>query len=119
MELKEKILSKKIFEEKIDIKDFKTSYNSQAAITHYYHNQNNNESNYFKKTAIHQIKDFLKYKYPDNDINDEVAEEAIKYIFSYLRENIPFPQPNRPKFKFIELFDSVDGFKNLNAKYWR
>ena len=111
MELKEKIYSEKKFAGNINIENIKTSDNCQAAITHYYHNQNNNRSNYYKRTAIDHVKNILEYQYPEKNINDEVAEEAIQYILSDLREDIPFQKPEESKFKFIDLYAGVGGFR--------
>jgi DNA (cytosine-5)-methyltransferase 1 len=97
------------------------SENSQpASFTHYLHNHKNGVSQFYKKDALAFVKEILTKEYPTDEITDKVAEEAIQYLIFDLNKSVPFPAPKKPKFKFIDLFAGIGGFRmafqNLNGK---
>lgn len=52
----------------------------------------------------------MEYKYPEEEITLQVAEEALQYgIFDTFQ--VPFPPIEKPKFKFIDLFAGIGGFR--------
>ena len=71
-----------------------------ASLTHYWQNHKNGVSQYFKTDA-------KKYLY--NEILPETAESEQLYI--PLKFDVPFPPPKTPKFKFIDLFAGIGGFR--------
>ncbi len=82
----------------------------EAALTHYLNNKEKKVSKYYKQEALNYTKNILSIKYPNEDITSKIAEEALQYSI-FERENIPFPAPNIEKFKFIDLFAGIGGFR--------
>lgn len=81
-----------------------------AHLTHYWQNHENIAADYFKSDAE---------KYLQNDILSVVEEETAQ-LYIPLKYDIPFPPPDKPLFKFIDLFAGIGGirlaYQNLGGK---
>lgn len=110
MNLKEKISLETFGDKQFRIRLIEPENNQEAVLTHYLHNSKNGVSKFYKKGAIEFTKEILEYKYPDEKITLQVAEEALKYgLFDIFQ--VPFPPIENPKFKFIDLFAGIGGFR--------
>ena len=95
-----------------------TSWENQLAVlSHYLHNNDCIESKESKWEVIYAIREFLEQKKESKkeEITDEyvtkVAEDPTAYgLFSDFF-NVPFPDPKKPKFTFIDLFAGMGGFR--------
>ena len=80
-------------------------------LTHYMNNQSVQGSILFKNDAVKQVKKVLKYKFPEEIISNEVAENALQYLITEFKNEVPFPKPIDIKFDFIDLFAGIGGFR--------
>jgi DNA (cytosine-5)-methyltransferase 1 len=81
----------------------------KAVITHYLHNIDNGVSKHFKKEAEKALKEYVTYKNEEENLS-LVAEDALQQLLFEVNE-VPFPTPKNYKFKFIDLFAGVGGFR--------
>lgn len=76
-----------------------------AIISHYVYSRNKK----LRKPALESMKELLVGYFEEEEIDNQLAEEAIQYLFDF--NEIPFPKPAFPKFTFIDLFAGVGGFR--------
>lgn len=79
----------------LNINPLKDHANEQAYVTHYLHNLENGISKFFKEPAIKYL---IKY--------DVESQKKINFHW-----DIPFPAPQNPKFRFIDLFAGIGGIR--------
>lgn len=81
----------------------------KAVITHYLHNIDNGVAKHFKKDALKYVKEYVQIQEEENNLS-LVAEDALQQLLFEV-ENVPFPTPENYKFKFIDLFAGIGGFR--------
>jgi DNA (cytosine-5)-methyltransferase 1 len=118
--IKERIDIDNIDGQLFEIKIVGPENSKPASFTHYLHNHKNGVSQFYKKDALAFVKEILIKEYPKDEITNKIAEEALQYLIFDLNKTVPFPAPDKPKFKFIDLFAGIGGFRlafqNLEGK---
>ncbi|QCX40040.1 DNA (cytosine-5-)-methyltransferase [Aureibaculum algae] len=110
MLLKEKISIECFKDIKFKIRLVDSKKDTEAAFSHYLHNSKNGVAESCKADAIAHVKNLFDYKYPNEEISNLAAEEALQFLI-FQQEKIPFPAPKKVSFKFIDLFAGIGGFR--------
>jgi len=118
--IKERIDIETIDGQLFEIKIVEPNDSKSASFTHYLHNYKNGVSQFYKKDALTFVKEILEKEYPNEQITQRFAEEALQYLIFDFNKLVPFPAPEKPKFKFIDLFAGIGefrlAFQNLDGK---
>jgi len=83
----------------------------KASFTHYLYHSTSECSETYHQGAVDYIHNLLTDKLSRSSVSIEVAEKALQYSLPSLRKPVPFPKPEKPRFKFIDLFAGIGGFR--------
>ena len=89
--------------EKLKIVVDKKTTNEMAHLTHYFHNYKNGVSQYYRPTAQEYLAELHE--------NLEIIQEPDFQYYLPIKWDVPFPPPENPKFKFIDLFAGIGGIR--------
>ena len=89
--------------ERLKVENLNGNAEDLAFLTHYLHNHENGVSKSYKERAI-------KF-YKSLEATDNLVEEPdIQYLLP-IKWDVNFPNPENPKFSFIDLFAGIGGFR--------
>lgn len=109
MKMKEKISIEEFDNKKFRIRFVEEDDNRKAVLTHYLHNYRNGVKKHYEIEAKKYLKEIVEYKNEEENL-DMVADLALQQLLFEV-ENVPFPTPKNYKFKFIDLFAGIGGFR--------
>lgn len=89
--------------EELEISVEKENENQLAYLTHYLHNHKNGVSRHYKVNATNYLENIFEQK--------NIIEEPDFQYFIPINWDVPFPPPNKPSFKFVDLFAGIGGFR--------
>lgn len=111
MRLKEMISLEEVCGQDYNNRIIIASEYGKAAFTHLLQNQNERSTSFLKEEAFHHIRRALELKFPNSKISNQDTEKALQSILFDFKQDIPFPGPSEPKFRFIDLFAGIGGFR--------
>ena len=93
----------------LENKDTDEANKLKAIITHYLYSNDKKSINKLKAVAEKSIGKITNYKNKKNGLS--LVEEDARQQMLFEVNNAPFRKPKKPKFKFIDLFAGIGGFR--------
>ena len=109
MKMKEKISIEEFENSKFKIRFVEKDDNRKAVLTHYLHNYDNGVKSHFEKEAKEYLNQIVEYKNQEENLNF-VSDLALQQLLFEVKD-VPFPTKEEYKFKFIDLFAGIGGFR--------
>jgi len=81
----------------------------KAVVTHFLHNRDNGVAKFFLKDSCKFIDEIVTLKNEKENIKMDRNDALQQFLIEV--ENVPFPDPANYKFKFIDLFAGIGGFR--------
>ncbi|MEZ4979147.1 MAG: DNA cytosine methyltransferase [Chitinophagales bacterium] len=81
----------------------------KAVVTHFLQNKELESAKVYKKQANELIDELVRYKSEIEGFHT-LSDEALQMLL-FETQNVPFPPPKNHKFKFIDLFAGIGGFR--------
>lgn len=111
MKPEEKILFERLYEQ-LSKSDAEASVGHHRAVfSHYIHNRDGETASLYKSHAVRYVSEMMKRHFPDTEPDLHAAEQVLQYILSRKEKVVPFPEPENPRFTFIDLFAGIGGFR--------
>jgi len=83
----------------------------KAAFAHFLHNGKNEKSLLYKNAAVLFTKSFMEDYLQQQKVTKKEAERVLLELQSNYESKVPFPNPAKPTFTFIDLFAGIGGFR--------
>lgn len=107
--MKSKILLEEFDKKKVRIQYYENDDNKNAVLTHFLHNYSNPTNEHFREEATEYLNDLIDST-NHNDRLTIASEDAMQQLL-FAVDDVPFPAPKAPTFKFIDLFAGIGGFR--------
>ena len=111
MALKGEVSHHKIGENTFKKSVLNTGANDSPALTHYLYHHSTKAAHAYRDSAVAYIKQKMAYECTAKEVTQQMAEELLQEVLVNFKKDVPFPAPVRPKFKFIDLFAGIGGFR--------
>lgn len=105
------ITAEEILQKPLKTKDPDDLYTDRAAFAHFIYNGKADQPARYKTAATRFAQQFLQQRFPQEKTSRAKAEKQLLQWQSEFRPALPFPDPAKPKFTFIDLFAGIGGFR--------
>jgi len=111
VKLTEEITAEDFYSKASNRRKVEVNDNTKASFTHYLYSEKDDYSHSYQQGAVNYVRNILTNKSSQKNISFEVAESALQCYLPSLRREVPFSVPKHSKFKFIDLFAGIGGFR--------
>lgn len=105
------ITAEEILLKPLKTKDTEQLYEEKAAFAHFLHNSQSEKSLLYKKAAVNFTQRFITENFPQEKLTKAATEKLLLKWQSEFKTSVPFADPKKPTFTFIDLFAGIGGFR--------